>query len=100
MFIVLIWLLVWEIFLIMELANSGKMFSKKMLSVCFVEDLDYQVEEKIQKIKTTLTSVIERYVAGEEIRIWYSYNPDELLWYVLAYETTSTIKLPDNNLFG
>ena len=49
-----------------------------MLSVCFVEDLDYQVEEKIQKIKTTLTSVIERYVAGEEIRIWYSYNPDEL----------------------
>ena len=46
--------------------------------VCFVEDLDYQVEEKIQKIKTTLTSVIERYVAGEEIRIWYSYNPDEL----------------------
>ncbi len=29
MFIVLIWLLVWEIFLIMELANSGKMFSRK-----------------------------------------------------------------------
>lgn len=25
-----------------------------------------------------MTSVIERYVAGEEIRIWYSYNPDEL----------------------
>ena len=49
-----------------------------MLSVWFVEDLDYQVEEKIQKIKTTLSSVIERYVAGEEVRIWYSYNPDEL----------------------
>ena len=29
MFIVLIWLLVWEIFLIMELANSGKIFSRK-----------------------------------------------------------------------
>ena len=29
MFIVLIWLLVWEIFLIMELANRGKMFSRK-----------------------------------------------------------------------
>ena len=29
MFIVLIWLLVCEIFLIMELANSGKMFSRK-----------------------------------------------------------------------
>lgn len=36
------------------------------------------MKKKIQKIKTTLTSVIERYVAGEEIRIWYSYNPDEL----------------------
>jgi hypothetical protein len=29
MFIVLIWFLVWEIFLIMELANSGKIFSRK-----------------------------------------------------------------------
>ena len=29
MFIVLIWLLVWEIFLIMKLANRGKMFSRK-----------------------------------------------------------------------
>ena len=66
MFIVLIWLLVWEIFLIMELANSGKMFSRKCCLSGFVEDLDYQVEEKIQKIKTTLSSVIERYVAGEE----------------------------------
>lgn len=25
-----------------------------------------------------MSSVIERYVAGEEVRIWYSYNPDEL----------------------
>ena len=61
-----------------QLQEQRKNVFKKMLSVCFVEDLDYQVEEKIQKIKTTLTSVIERYVAGEEIRIWYSYNPDEL----------------------
>ena len=84
----------------MELANSGKMFFKKMLSVCFVEDLDYQVEEKIQKIKTTLTSVIERYVAGKKFAIWYSYNPDELCGMYWLYETTSTLKLPDNNLFG
>ena len=51
------------------IGEQRKNVFKKMLSVCFVEDLDYQVEEKIQKIKTTLTSVIERYVAGEEIRI-------------------------------
>ena len=60
------------------IGEQRKNVFKKMLSVCFVEDLDYQVEEKIQKIKTTLSSVIERYVAGEEVRIWYSYNPDEL----------------------
>ena len=45
------------------IGEQRKNVFKKMLSVCFVEDLDYQVEEKIQKIKTTLTSVIERYVA-------------------------------------
>ena len=61
-----------------EIGEQRKNVLKKMLSVWFVEDLDYQVEEKIQKIKTTLSSVIERYVAGEEVRIWYSYNPDEL----------------------
>ena len=36
----------------MELANSGKNVFKKMLSVCFVEDLDYQVERKnTEKLK-------------------------------------------------
>ena len=42
------------------IGEQRKNVFKKMLSVCFVEDLDYQVEEKIQKIKTTLTSVIEQ----------------------------------------
>ena len=51
---------------------------KKMLSVCCVDDLDYQIEEKMKKTKVALSSVMERYVAGEEIRIWYSHNPDEL----------------------
>ena len=53
------------------IGEQRKNVLKKMLSVWFVEDLDYQVEEKIQKIKTTLSSVIERYVAGEEVRIWW-----------------------------
>lgn len=60
------------------IGEQRKEVLRKMLSVWFAEDLDYQVEEKIQKIKTALSSVIERYVAGEEVRIWYSYNPDEL----------------------
>ena len=41
------------------IGEQRKNVLKKMLSVWFVEDLDYQVEEKIQKIKTTLSSVIE-----------------------------------------
>jgi len=43
------------------IGEQRKNIFKKMLSVCFVEDLDYQVEEKIQKIKTTLTSVINKH---------------------------------------
>ena len=85
------------------LGKQRKNVLKKMLSVWFVEDLDYQVEEKIQKIKTTLSSVIERYVAGEEVRIWYSYNPDELCgmyWLMKQFQplncqtTIYLVKLP------
>ena len=36
---------------------------KEMLSVCCVEDLDYQIEVKMQRIRIALSSVIERYVA-------------------------------------
>lgn len=60
------------------IGEQRKNVLKKMLSVWFVEDLDYRVEEKMQTIRTTLSAVIKRYVAGEEVRIWYSYNPDEL----------------------
>ena len=85
------------------IGEQRKNVLKKMLSVWFVEDLDYQVEEKIQKIKTTLYSVIERYVAGEEVRIWYSYNPDELCgmyWLMKQFQplncqtTIYLVKLP------
>ena len=50
---------------------------KRMMSVSYADDLDRQIEDKIQKTKAALTSVIERYMAGEELRIWYSHNPDE-----------------------
>lgn len=60
------------------LGEQRKSVLRNMLSVCPFEDLEHQVEEKMQKSKTALSSVMERYVNGEEIRIWYSYNPDEL----------------------
>ena len=51
---------------------------KQMMSVCYADDLDRRIEDKLQKTKSALSSVIERYMAGEEIRTWYSHNPDEL----------------------
>ena len=81
------------------IGEQRKNVFKKMLSVCFVEDLDYQVEEKIQKIKTTLTSVIERYVAGEEIRIWYSYNPDELCGMYWLMKQLQPLNCQTTNIF-
>lgn len=60
------------------IGERRKAVLKDMMSVFCVENLEHQIEERMQRIKDTLTSVIKRYVAGEEIRIWYSYNPDEL----------------------
>lgn len=60
------------------LGEQRKAVLKKMLSVCRVEDLHHQVEDKMQKTKAALSAVMERYRNGEEIRIWYSHNPDEL----------------------
>lgn len=60
------------------LGEQRKSVLRSMLSVCPFEDLEHQIEEKMLKSKTALSSVMERYIKGEEIRIWYSHNPDEL----------------------
>ena len=60
------------------LGEQRKSVLRNMLSVCPFSDLEHQIEEKMQKAKTALSSVMERYINGEEIRIWYSHNPDEL----------------------
>ena len=60
------------------IGSQRKNVLRQMLSVHYTEDMDYQVEEKMQKTTKSLSSVIERYVAGEQVRIWYSHNPDEL----------------------
>lgn len=51
---------------------------KQMLSVVYAEDADYQVEKKMRRTTTALSATIERYIAGEEVRIWYSHIPDEI----------------------
>ena len=60
------------------LGEQRKAVLRNMLFVCPVEDLEYQIEEIVQKANSALSSVKERYTNGAEIRIWYSYNPDEL----------------------
>ena len=37
-----------------------------------------QPEETLEKARKSLAAVLERCAAGEDVRIWYSHNPDEL----------------------
>lgn len=60
------------------LGEQRKAVLRKMLSVCPTEDFECQIEEIMKKSNAALSSVKERYTNGEEIRIWYSHNPDEL----------------------
>ena len=36
------------------------------------------IDRKLQDAQTALTSVLGRCSAGEDIRVWYSHNPDEM----------------------
>ena len=51
---------------------------KKMLSTHGMIDMEEQIEEELTKAEFSLSNLIERFIGGEEIRIWYSDNPDEL----------------------
>ena len=51
---------------------------RKMLSAYGMIDMDGQIEEELTKAKFSLSALIERFMGGEEVRIWYSDNPDEL----------------------
>lgn len=51
---------------------------RRLISFYGSEDAGRQVEEKLRKTSTALPSLIQRYQNGEEIRVWYSHQPDEL----------------------
>ena len=51
---------------------------RHLLSIDPSVDLREQVDTNLQNTAAALSDLIERYVAGEAIRIWYSHNPDEL----------------------
>ncbi len=75
-----------------------------MLSVGYIKDIEHQVDEKMQNTTKALASVMERYGAGEEVRIWYSDQPDELCgmyWFMTQLHTLNSqttihlVKLPE-----
>ena len=75
-----------------------------MLSVGYIKDIEHQVDEKMQNTAKALASVMERYGAGEEVRIWYSDQPDELcgMYWLMAQlhalkckTTIYLVKLPN-----
>lgn len=51
---------------------------RHLLSIDPSVDLREQADINLQNTAAALSDLIERYVAGEAIRIWYSHNPDEL----------------------
>lgn len=51
---------------------------RHLLSIDPTINLDAQVDDSLSRTSAALSVLIERYVAGEAVRIWYSHNPDEL----------------------
>ncbi len=86
------------------LGQQRRKVLKRMLSVGFVEDIDTRIDKKMQNTANALESIIERYSAGEEVRIWYSDNPDEICgmyWLMAQFQAIKNqtaiylVKLPN-----
>ncbi len=58
----------------------------QMLTRYDIEDIEAEAQRKIKKTRQDLSELMQRYTAGEPIRIWYSDNPDELcgLYWLMA----------------
>lgn len=51
---------------------------KELASVWPREDLEQELEEELQNARQDLASVLARCAEGEDVRVWYSHNPDEM----------------------
>lgn len=60
------------------LGDQRRAVLRQLLSVDPAVNLDYHVDKRLAKTTAALSSLINRYLAGEAVRIWYSHNPDEL----------------------
>lgn len=77
---------------------------EKIYSVWPKEHMEEQLDEVLQSVQEDLASVLERCAAGEEIRVWYSHNPDEMcgMYWLMAQlrtlkhgGTVHLVKLPE-----
>lgn len=61
-----------------ELGEQRRDALKKLASVWPREDLEQELEEELQNARRDLASVLARCGGGEDVRVWYSHNPDEM----------------------
>lgn len=59
------------------LGERRKAVLRAMLSLRPFEDAERQTEENLLRAGAALSSLLERYRRGEELRLWYSHTPDE-----------------------
>lgn len=51
---------------------------KNLCSVWPMGQVEQQLDEELQRARENLASLLERSARGEEVRVWYSHNPDEM----------------------
>lgn len=73
-----------------ELGEQRRDALKKLASVWPREDLEQELEEELQNARRDLASVLARCGGGEDVRVWYSHNPDEMcgMYWLMAQLNT------------
>lgn len=73
-----------------ELGAQRRDALKKLASVWPREDLEQELEEELQNARRDLDSVLARCAGGEDVRVWYSHNPDEMcgMYWLMAQLNT------------
>ena len=72
--------LAWSVGEISEsmIGSQRREVMEKLFSVWSEDQMAQIIDRKLQDAQTALTAVLRRYSAGEDVRVWYSHNPDEM----------------------
>ena len=80
--------LAWSVGEISEsmIGSQRREVMEKLFSVWSEDQMAQIIDRKLQDAQTALTAVLRRYSAGEDVRVWYSHNPDEMcgMYWLLA----------------